>query len=204
MNERSFIMKKNNIINKKKPLRSNSKTKIIETSLELFARFGYEKTSIRMIAEEAGISLGLLYNYFKSKEELLQSIFEQGMMDIDASFKGENKSISPYENMEILIRNIFSIIKDHAEFWRLFYSLRIQPFVLESLSKQIKEISSSLNHKFVEHFTTIGSADPESEARIFIATIDGISIHYVIEPNTYPLDRVVDLLLNQYANPNKK
>jgi AcrR family transcriptional regulator len=198
MNERSFIMKKTN---KKKFVRKNSKAKITDTALELFARFGYEKTSIRMISEEAGISLGLLYNYFKSKEELLSSIFLQSIVDIDASFRDDDKARTPYEKMELLIRNIFAIIKENQQFWKLFYSLRIQPSVLESLSKQIAALSMSLNKKFVQYFKSVGAADAESEARVFIAMIDGISIHYVIEPKTYPLEKVIALLINKYTKP---
>ena len=50
---------------------SNSRQKIINAALFLFAKYGYEKTTIRMIAQKAGVSLGLMYNYFDGKDELL-------------------------------------------------------------------------------------------------------------------------------------
>ena len=42
----------------------------------LFARHGYAGTTVRMIGREAGVSTGLLYAYFESKEGLLRAIFE--------------------------------------------------------------------------------------------------------------------------------
>ena len=55
-------------------IRESKKNLIQEVALELFATRGYHSTSISMIAKEADISKGLLYNYFESKEELLNSM----------------------------------------------------------------------------------------------------------------------------------
>ncbi len=59
----------------------------MRAALELFASHGFAATSVRRIAEEAGVSQGLLYNYFGGKEELLEAIFEEGMGDVRASFR---------------------------------------------------------------------------------------------------------------------
>jgi AcrR family transcriptional regulator len=47
--------------------------KILETGLRLFAERGYEGTTIKQLSEEAGVSLGLMYHYFKNKESLLEA-----------------------------------------------------------------------------------------------------------------------------------
>lgn len=48
---------------------------ILETALELFAERGYEDTTMRAIAEEAGVALGNAYYYFRSKEHLIQAFY---------------------------------------------------------------------------------------------------------------------------------
>ncbi|HEX5724596.1 MAG TPA: TetR family transcriptional regulator [Longimicrobiaceae bacterium] len=48
---------------------------ILETALELFRERGYEDTTMRAIAERAGVALGSAYYYFRSKEELVQSFY---------------------------------------------------------------------------------------------------------------------------------
>ncbi|AXN39234.1 hypothetical protein CN689_16425 [Peribacillus butanolivorans] len=50
--------------------------KIIDKSVEIFAEKGYHATSVQEITEKCGIAKGSFYNYFKSKEELLVSIFK--------------------------------------------------------------------------------------------------------------------------------
>ena len=51
------------------------KQKIIDAAKALFSEKGYAGTGLREIAEQAGVSLGNIYNYFKNKEEIFSSIF---------------------------------------------------------------------------------------------------------------------------------
>lgn len=50
---------------------------ILGTALRLFAEKGYEETTLREIAREAGVSLGLSYRYFASKEDLVLAMYER-------------------------------------------------------------------------------------------------------------------------------
>jgi AcrR family transcriptional regulator len=50
---------------------------ILETALRLFREHGYEETTMRAIAREAGVSLGNAYYYFRSKEHLIQAFYAQ-------------------------------------------------------------------------------------------------------------------------------
>ena len=54
-----------------------TRTKIVEAALALFMERGFEATTMRAVAEEAGVSLGNAYYYFESKEELVQAFYER-------------------------------------------------------------------------------------------------------------------------------
>jgi AcrR family transcriptional regulator len=56
--------------------RGNTRQRIQDVALELFAEQGYEKTSLREIAERLDVTKAALYYHFKTKEEILVSIFE--------------------------------------------------------------------------------------------------------------------------------
>ncbi|HEV8580775.1 MAG TPA: TetR family transcriptional regulator [Thermoanaerobaculia bacterium] len=61
-----------------KPRKSEqTRAKILETALVLFRERGYEETTMRAIAEEAGVAVGNAYYYFKSKEHLIQAFYER-------------------------------------------------------------------------------------------------------------------------------
>ncbi|MFI1419080.1 TetR/AcrR family transcriptional regulator [Streptomyces sp. NPDC020731] len=56
--------------------RGDTRQRIQDVALELFAEQGYEKTSLREIAERLDVTKAALYYHFKSKEEILVGIFE--------------------------------------------------------------------------------------------------------------------------------
>jgi AcrR family transcriptional regulator len=53
-----------------------TKEKLFETALKLFSEKGFEATSIRVITRETGLTVASFYNHFKSKDELLQAIYD--------------------------------------------------------------------------------------------------------------------------------
>ncbi|MEA2601605.1 MAG: hypothetical protein QOF89_2597 [Acidobacteriota bacterium] len=60
---------------KKRRKGEETRAQILETALELFRERGYEETTMRAIAESAGVSVGNAYYYFKSKEHLIQAFY---------------------------------------------------------------------------------------------------------------------------------
>lgn len=56
--------------------RGNTRQRIQEVALELFAARGYEKTSLREIAEHLGVTKAALYYHFKTKEDIVISLFD--------------------------------------------------------------------------------------------------------------------------------
>ena len=56
---------------------SRTRARIVDAALELFLTNGYERTTMRAIAESAGVSLGNAYYYFRSKEELIQAFYRR-------------------------------------------------------------------------------------------------------------------------------
>lgn len=54
-----------------------TKTTIVDTAIRLFRQQGYEETTMRQIAEEAGVALGSAYYYFESKEHLVQELYRR-------------------------------------------------------------------------------------------------------------------------------
>src|SRR5687767_9222583 len=61
----------------KTPKGEQTRTLILNAALDLLADRGYEKTTMRAIAEKAGVSLGNAYHYFTSKEHLIQAFYHR-------------------------------------------------------------------------------------------------------------------------------
>jgi AcrR family transcriptional regulator len=58
---------------------------IADAAMRLFRASGYDRTTMRAIADEAGVSLGNAYYYFGSKEHLIQAFYDQVQVEHDAA-----------------------------------------------------------------------------------------------------------------------
>ena len=163
----------------------------------MFGTHGYDRTTIRMIAESAGVSQGLMYRYFAGKEALLQAIFEQSMEDVRASFAAAEAG-APGEQLERLIRASFDIIRENALFWRLSYGVRMQASVLEALGDRPQAWMAEIRRTLQRYLRAAGVARPDLEAVILFALIDGVSQHYVLDPKRYPLREVTERIVEAY------
>src|SRR5688572_26321590 len=110
--------------NKHEAKRELSIELIQEAALQLFAEHGIEKTTIRMIATEAKIALGLLYNYFPGKEELLKSIINKFQQDNLGAFK--EKQNQQQEAIEFFIKRTIKNLKQNRKFYKLIHGIRLQ------------------------------------------------------------------------------
>ena len=179
-------------------IRVASRQRIVDQALSLFAEHGYERTSVRMIADAAGISQGLLYNYFDNKQALLLAIFEASVADVRASFALADAA-PPAERLERLVRGSFEILKRNLAFWRLSYSVRMQPAVLAGLGPALHEWTATIRRTLQRYLRDAGVPRPDVEAAALFALIDGVSQHYVLDPERYPLDAVIELVVARYC-----
>jgi AcrR family transcriptional regulator len=181
-------------------MRTASRRKILQTSLSLFARQGYEGASIRMIAQEANMAVGLLYNYYPSKEAVLQAIFQQNVEIIRESFPKIPTDLPPQAQLEEIIRNTFRVLAENLEFWQVFYILRIHPAIQENLQKEIEELSNIMLGELLRVFRLMPNiSSPEAELIVFIALVDGIGVHYTMSPQYYPLKEITESIVQKYC-----
>ena len=177
-------------------IREQSREKILESALVLFAQHGFASTSIRMLAEEAGISQGLLYNYYDGKQALLRAIFERSMEEVQRSFVEASRASSPAQALSRLVRSAFESVAANPDFWRLSYQIRMQPEVLADLGEHIGAWSEAILSQIEHLLRWAGSSDASVRARLLFAAIDGAAQHYVLDPDGYPLHRVADELIH--------
>jgi AcrR family transcriptional regulator len=179
-------------------LRSETRSKIMEAALLLFGERGYESTTIKQIAEHARIAQGLMYRHFASKEQLLAAIFSESITDVRESFAQAEESGPPAAHLLGLIRAALAGIQQNERFWRLSYATRTQIPVLQSLGTDLEAWTAEILVTLSGYFRAAAWPNPEIEAAILFATIDGIAQHYVLQPKSYPLAAVTELLVDRY------
>jgi AcrR family transcriptional regulator len=180
------------------PKSTNQKEQIVQAALKLFATRGYASTPISLIAKSAKVSQGLMYNFFKGKEDLLQEMMARGFEDIRRSMESyQQKNLPPQKAIELHINKTIEIIETHKEFWRLLHSIRLQGKVASSMKNSFAEIIGSVAVTFTKIFKALGYRKPEMEAVLFLAQIDGLVILY-LQDNSVPIRQLAQHIIQRY------
>ncbi len=180
-------------------IRTRSKDKILMAALDLFAKNGYHNTSVSAIARHAGISKGLIYNYYDSKEELLKGVIEMLMEDSSEFFLAMQK-----EDPNEALRGLFILLKNYLIEKRGLYRLAVSLSVQEEVGKFefLKDIIEEKFQGFLVAFeglmTKKGVKNAKGEALLLGALFDGISLQYTFSEK-YPLEEVIDYLIEKYC-----
>ncbi|MEI4771211.1 TetR/AcrR family transcriptional regulator [Psychrobacillus sp. FJAT-51614] len=134
----------------------DKKILIIERAVELFAKNGFESTSVQEITSACGISKGAFYLHFKSKESLLFSIFE---MFIDRAIKKISNvfelEIAPKDKLELFLCIQFEEIDQYSDFILMLLREQTKPddrelFVL--MQKMDQHLNNALKTLLVEAY----------------------------------------------------
>jgi|AntRauTorckE5430_2_1112549.scaffolds.fasta_scaffold04877_2 AcrR family transcriptional regulator len=182
-------------------IRHESMENIANAALRLFGEKGYHSTSIAQIALEAGVSKGLLYNYFESKEALLHFIIlhavEVGEVLLERALSAQE---SPEAQLEAFTVGTLDLLRQDPVFWRILTALAFQQDILEGIMPKLIEKQGTAMAKIIAVFEQLGFSKPEDEAMYYNAVMDGIALQFIQMPDNYPLDQMKDMVLQRYIH----
>jgi len=179
-------------------IREAKKALILDTALELFANEGFFKTSISDITKKAGISKGLIYNYFESKEDLIRTIAFNGINNLLENFDPNSDNILTKEELQYFIEQNFVILQKNVRFWKLYFGIIVQRQVLKLAEKKLMRLFIPLYKMLESYFKSQGKKNPAAEARFFGAMIEGVYMNYVMDPKNFPIDDVKQKIIDLY------
>lgn len=120
---------------------------ILDIAARLFARGGYSATTVRDIADEAGILSGSLYHHFSSKEAIIREILENYLEGLLANYDQiVGKGLSAKETLGALVHSAFQMIAEQPHSVALYQNeaafLQTIPGFefLKSQSQRIEEV----------------------------------------------------------------
>lgn len=192
------------------PQPADPRTHLMDAALRAFAQRGYEGASVRDIAAEAQVAPGLIYHYFPSKQAILEALFERSAGAVMAAFAEVAEIAEPREKLGALLRVSARLVRADLDFWRVSYGVRFQHAVIAGLAEGIAANAALYREMFTAMLVDIsahemradiiiGRPEPETEALLLFAALDGVFQHFILAPETYPLDAVIDRLILQHG-----
>jgi AcrR family transcriptional regulator len=202
-----------------KEIREEKMTLIMDVALQHFAIEGYFRTTINHIAKHAGISRGLMYNYFESKDALLKAIIHRSVNKVFKYLDIDRDGYLSEKEFEFFVRKIDVIFNDEKYFCQLLFQLLMQTEIRQQFLKSYHETDSLIHpghepgdndypariiQMFTDYFerkkTRMGNQyDAECEYNMFYFTLTGYAIKTIYsdkgdgENNEKTLNRIIEL-----------
>lgn len=184
---------------------SDKRTAILEAATAVFADRGFFGAQVADIARGAGIAAGTVYLYFRSKDEILTSIFDRTMKEAIAEG-----------------RATLADVKDPVERLRRIARLHLTRMGRDRNLAIVFQVELRQTTKFMERFSTTGlrdyllliqqtiedgqargvfrkSVSARTGAKVFFGALDEMATNWILSRRRYPLaqqaDEIVDLLV---------
>lgn len=136
-----------------------SRAQILDAALELFSHQGYRATSVRDVADSAGVSTGNVYHHFKDKEAIFRELLDQywaAIEDPDFQFNRALASGTFPDNLETIGRAARDMIRTYRRHIALIYV-----DVIEFEGTHIRKFYASMSERFEAFARTHRELVPE-------------------------------------------
>ncbi len=193
----------------KRPARSGATGKrelILRAATRVFARNGYFNSKVADIARAADVADGTVYLYFKSKEEILHSIFDQNMANAIAS-----------------ARELIAKLDDPRDKLRRITKLHLERLGADRDLAVVFQIELRGSTKFMEEFSAAGFAEyldllrttfeegqrtgafrkqlnSKLMAKILFGALDEMATNWIISKRNYKLEPMADVVMDVFLN----
>src|SRR5437763_10378083 len=179
---------------------------ILRAAIKVFANSGYFNSKVADIAREAGVADGTVYLYFKSKEDILHSIFDRSVEEALGSAREQIKRVS-----------------DPKEKLRRIALLHLERLGADRDLAVVFEVERRGSTKFMEEFSAAGFAEyldllrqiieagqrsrvfrkdlnAKVAAKILFGALDEMATNWIISHRNYKLEPMADVVMDVFLN----
>lgn len=179
---------------------------ILRAATRVFARNGYFNSKVADIARAADVADGTVYLYFKSKEDILHSIFDQNMAEAISAG-----------------RNLIEKVRDPREKLRRIASLHLERLGADRDLAVVFQVELRGSTKFMEEFSAAGFAEylgmlcrifeegqragvfrPELNAKVaakmLFGALDEMATNWIISKRSYKLAPTAEVVMDVFLN----
>ncbi|SDC13677.1 transcriptional regulator, TetR family [Paenibacillus sp. UNCCL117] len=165
-------------------IRQVTRSKIQSAAMHLFVQKGFGSTNVQEIADQAGISIGLLYRHYKSKEVLFNELVEYAQVGMERVTERFESDESPKQLIEQFADEIYNDMISGEELANLMI-LMAQSFFSRGEAKENQRDVARINSKLLSEMSKLirrgqqlgefGSGDASEMAIYFFSAVQGLA-----------------------------
>lgn len=191
MSELSLTMVSNKFVNEKagkavmgtrykeafKKISEEKQARILDAGTAEFAARGFPGANINTIARKAGISIGAMYNYFGSKDDLFLTIIDRAHAILEKVIgEIEQADAGLFESIEKLLRAAQTYTKRYPELTQIYLDMTSEGLshLSRQLSGQMETLSSRFYQALIARAAEDGSIDPGIDTRVASFCLDNL------------------------------
>lgn len=159
---------------------SDKQLRILQAAEKLFATRGFVGSSVRDIAQEAGVNVAMIAYYFGSKEKMLLAIFSHRIAVARMALENllADKNLSPFEKMERFVENTVDRMLQHRDFHRVLLNAQ-----LTSGNEELSQIIAETKLRNLELFSQIIAQGQRQ--KVFTRGVDPVMLVLTVTGTIY-------------------
>ena len=190
----------------------DTRARILQVAIKLFARKGYDGTTTKDLANSAKIAEGTLFRYFPSKKALLIEVATSGWIEILTDLLTELSEMGSYKAISQVMRRRMLNMHENSDLLRVcFVEAQYHSELRERIQAEVIEKMTEVAEAFFETAMNKGiyrQINPKIVAHVFLGmfAIAGFSKETIINPNASPqamqemAEGIADIFLNGVLN----
>jgi AcrR family transcriptional regulator len=191
----------------KRRRREETRQRLMEAALSVFARHGYERATVDEIVREAGFSKGAFYVHFESKEDLFWAMLEERLGRQQEAFRQTlDPGVPLFDNVRTVLRGIFGLHLQDPLWSAMFMEFAAHAARDERVREKLTAMYNSWRAFAVEALNDALEAgavrqdiDPEFVASLLIAIVEGTISQSRLAPEHVRLEQMIEPLSRTLA-----
>ena len=190
----------------------NTRARILQAALKLFARKGYDGTTTKDLANSAKVAEGTLFRYFPNKKAILIEVATSGWIEILTDLLTELSEMGSYKAISQVMRRRMLNMQENSDLLRVcFIEAQNHSELRERIQSEVIEKMTGVAEAFFETAMEKGiyrQINPKIVAQVFLGmfAIAGFSIETIIAPDASPkamqemAEGIADIFLHGVLN----
>jgi AcrR family transcriptional regulator len=181
-------------------LTQSRKEDILRAAIKKFSEKGYNGVKVSDIAKELGISQGIIFWYFQTKENLFINAFMKEFREIKLATSNvlHSMTLTPLEKLKAIIFEMIKVYNAKKEGCMLILQILSNTGMQSILSIDISTVYNELYIDLELLFKEAGASNPELKARNFVALLDGFMIQIILGLDIGNTEILVKDILHRY------
>jgi TetR/AcrR family fatty acid metabolism transcriptional regulator len=186
----------------KRRRREETRRRLMESALGVFARNGYERATVDEIVRDAGFSKGAFYVHFDAKEDIFWAMLDERInRQLEAFREAVNAEVPVAENLKMIFNSIFALNREDPLWSALFMEFAAHASRDKKVREQLAEMYRSWRDFAVEALNAGQEAglvrrdiDVEFAASLLIAIVEGTIMQSRLAPDSFDLEATAEPL----------